>query len=92
MLNYHKYSAFTLIELLLVVAMSIILLALSIPSYQTHVMKSHREAAKVQLEQRKKQQERQSKLYEQGLISDQEMETTNSSYASALSSFNGIKL
>jgi len=60
-------------------------------SAATEASRASLEAAKVQLEQRKKQQERQSKLYEQGLISDQEMETTNSSYASALSSFNGAQ-
>ena len=57
----------------------------------TEASRSDLEAAKVQLEQRKAQQERQSKLYAQGLISDQEMETTNSSYASALSAYNGAK-
>lgn len=51
----------------------------------TEASRASLEAAKVQLEQRKAQQERQSKLYAQGLISDQEMESTNSSYASALS-------
>ena len=60
-------------------------------SAATEASRASLEAAKVQLEQRKKQQQRQSKLYEQGLISDQEMETTNSSYASALSSFNGAQ-
>ena len=60
-------------------------------SAATEASRASLEAAKVQLQQRKKQQERQSKLYEQGLISDQEMETTNSSYASALSSFNGAQ-
>ena len=60
-------------------------------SAATEASRASLEAAKVQLEQREKQQERQSKLYEQGLISDQEMETTNSSYASALSSFNGAQ-
>ena len=60
-------------------------------SAATEASRASLEATKVQLEQRKKQQERQSKLYEQGLISDQEMETTNSSYASALSSFNGAQ-
>ena len=45
----------------------------------TEASRASLEAAKVQLEQRKAQQKRQSKLYSQGLISDQEMETTNSS-------------
>ena len=57
----------------------------------TEASRASLEAAKVQLEQRKAQQERQAKLYVQGLISDQEMETTNSSYASALSSYNGAQ-
>ena len=57
----------------------------------TEASRASLEAAKVQLEQRKAQQDRQLKLYTQGLISDQEMETTNSSYASALSSFNGAQ-
>ena len=57
----------------------------------TEASRAGLEAAKVQLEQRKAQQERQSKLYSQGLISDQEMESTNSSYASALSSYNGAQ-
>ena len=57
----------------------------------TEASRASLEAAKVQLEQRKAQQERQAKLYAQGLISDQEMETTNSSYASALSSYNGAQ-
>ena len=57
----------------------------------TEASRASLEAAEVQLEQRKAQQERQSKLYAQGLISDQEMETTNSSYASALSAYNGAK-
>ena len=57
----------------------------------TEASRASLEAAKVQLEQRKAQQQRQSKLYAQGLISDQEMETTNSSYASALSAYNGAQ-
>ena len=57
----------------------------------TEASRASLEAAKVQLEQRKAQQQRQSKLYSQGLISDQEMETTNSSYASALSAYNGAQ-
>ena len=57
----------------------------------TEASRASLEAAKVQLEQRKAQQERQAKLYAQGLISDQEMESTNSSYASALSSYNGAQ-
>ena len=57
----------------------------------TEASRASLEAAKVQLEQRKAQQKRQSKLYSQGLISDQEMETTNSSYASALSAYNGAQ-
>ena len=57
----------------------------------TEASRASLEAAKGQLEQRKAQQERQAKLYAQGLISDQEMESTNSSYASALSAFNGAQ-
>ena len=57
----------------------------------TEASRASLEAAKVQLEQRKAQQERQAKLYAQGLISDQEMESTNSSYASALSAFNAAQ-
>jgi len=57
----------------------------------TEASRASLEAAKVQLEQRKAQQKRQAKLYAQGLISDQEMESTNSSYASALSAFNGAQ-
>tara|TARA_S200000501_G_scaffold374819_1_gene425281 strand:+ start:7934 stop:9103 length:1170 start_codon:yes stop_codon:yes gene_type:complete len=57
----------------------------------TEASRAGLEAAKVQLEQRKAQQERQAKLYSQGLISDQEMESTNSSYASALSAYNGAQ-
>ena len=57
----------------------------------TEASRASLEAAKVQLEQRKAQQKRQTKLYSQGLISDQEMETTNSSYASALSAYNGAQ-
>ncbi len=57
----------------------------------TEASRASVEAAKVQLEQRKAQQERQAKLYSQGLISDQEMESTNSSFASALSTFNGAQ-
>ena len=57
----------------------------------TEASRASVEAAKVQLEQRKAQQERQAQLYSQGLISDQEMESTNSSFASALSTFNGAQ-
>ncbi len=58
---------------------------------QTEASRASLDAAKVQLDQRASQQKRQNKLYEQGLISDQEMEATNSSYASALSAFNNAK-
>ena len=57
----------------------------------TEASRASLEAAKVQLEQRKAQQKRQSKLYSLGLICDQEIETTNSSYASALSAYNGAQ-
>ena len=45
-------------------------------------------ATKVNLNNAKIKKSRQEELYKQGLISDQEMETSNSSYASALSSYN----
>ena len=57
----------------------------------TEASRASLKAAKVQLDQRKAQQERQTQLYNQGLISDQEMETTNSSFASALSTYNGAQ-
>ena len=54
----------------------------------TEASRASVKATSVQLEQRKSQKSRQEELYKQGLISAQEMETTNSSYASALSSYN----
>ena len=45
-------------------------------------------ATKVNLNNAKIKKSRQEELYKQGLISDQELETSNSSYASALSSYN----
>ena len=57
----------------------------------TEASRASVKATLVQLEQRKAQKSRQEELYKQGLISDQEMETTNSSYASALSSYNQAK-
>ena len=57
----------------------------------TEASRASVKATSVQLEQRKAQRSRQEELYKQGLISDQEMETTNSSYASALSSHNQAK-
>ena len=57
----------------------------------TEASRASVKATSVQLEQRKAQKSRQEELYKQGLISDQEMETTNSSYASALSSYNQAK-
>lgn len=57
----------------------------------TEASRASVKATSVQLEQRKSQKSRQEELYKQGLISDQEMETTNSSYASALSSYNQAK-
>ena len=54
----------------------------------TEASRASVKATSVQLEQRKAQKSRQEELYKQGLISDQEMETTNSSYAAALSSYN----
>ena len=57
----------------------------------TEASRASVKATSVQLDQRKAQKSRQEELYKQGLISDQEMETTNSSYASALSSHNQAK-
>ena len=57
----------------------------------TEASRASVKATLVQLDQRKAQKSRQEELYKQGLISDQEMETTNSSYASALSSYNQAK-
>ena len=57
----------------------------------TEASRASVKATLVQLEQRKAQKSRQEELYKQGLIYDQEMETTNSSYASALSSYNQAK-
>jgi len=57
----------------------------------TEASRASVKATSVQLDQRKAQKSRQEELYKQGLISDQEMETTNSSYASALSSYNQAK-
>ena len=57
----------------------------------TEASRASVKATSVQLEQRKSQKSRQEELYKQGLISAQEMETTNSSYASALSSYNQAK-
>jgi HlyD family secretion protein len=54
----------------------------------TEASRASVKATSVQLEQRKAQKSRQEELYKQRLISDQEMETTNSSYAAALSSYN----
>ena len=54
----------------------------------TEASRASVKATLVQLEQRKAQKSRQEELYKQRLISDQEMETTNSSYAAALSSYN----
>ena len=49
------------------------------------------EATKVNLNNAEIKRNRQEELYKKGLISDQEMENTNSSYASALSSFNNAE-
>ena len=57
----------------------------------TEASRASVKATSVQLDQRKAQKSRQEELYKQGLISDQEMETTISSYASALSSYNQAK-
>ena len=54
----------------------------------TAASKAGVEAAKVSLSNASIKKSRQEKLYKDDLISDQDMENTNSSYASALSSFN----
>ena len=54
----------------------------------TQASKAGVEAAKVSLNNAKIKKSRQEELYKGGLISDQDMENINSSYASALSSFN----
>ncbi len=54
----------------------------------TEASRASVEATKVNLTNAEIKKSRQEKLYKQGLISDQEMETSNSSYASALSSYN----
>ncbi|MEC7822793.1 MAG: efflux RND transporter periplasmic adaptor subunit [Candidatus Neomarinimicrobiota bacterium] len=54
----------------------------------TEAARASVEATKVNLSNAEIKKSRQEKLYKQGLISDQEMETSNSSYASALSSYN----
>ena len=57
----------------------------------TAASKASVEAAKVNLNNAEIKRNRQEELYKKGLISDQEMENTNSSYASALSSFNNAE-
>ena len=57
----------------------------------TTASKASVEAAKVNLNNAEIKRNRQEELYKKGLISDQEMENTNSSYASALSSFNNAE-
>ena len=54
----------------------------------TQASKAGVEAAKVSLNNASIKKSRQEELYKGGLISDQDMENINSSYASALSSFN----
>ncbi len=54
----------------------------------TQASKAGVEAAKVSLNNANIKKSRQEELYRDGLISDQDMENINSSYASALSSFN----
>jgi len=54
----------------------------------TEASRASVKATKVNLSNAEIKKSRQEKLYKQGLISDQEMETSNSSYASALSSYN----
>jgi len=57
----------------------------------TAASKASVEATKVNLNNAEIKKNRQEELYKKGLISDQEMENTNSSYASALSSFNNAE-
>jgi len=57
----------------------------------TAASKASVEATKVNLNNADIKRNRQEELYKKGLISDQEMENTNSSYASALSSFNNAE-
>ena len=57
----------------------------------TTASKASVEATKVNLNNAEIKKNRQEELYKKGLISDQEMENTNSSYASALSSFNNAE-
>jgi len=57
----------------------------------TAASKASVEATKVNLNNAEIKRNRQEELYKKGLISDQEMENTNSSYASALSSFNNAE-
>ena len=57
----------------------------------TAASKASVEATKVNLNNAEIKRNRQKELYKKGLISDQEMENTNSSYASALSSFNNAE-
>ena len=57
----------------------------------TEASKAGVEATKVNLNNAEIKKSRQEELYRKGLISDQEMENSNSSYASALSSFNGAE-
>ena len=57
----------------------------------TEASKAGVEATKVNLNNAEIKKSRQEELYRKGLISDQEMENSNSSYASALSSFNSAE-
>jgi len=57
----------------------------------TEASKAGVEATKVNLANAEIKKSRQEELYKKGLISDQEMENSNSSYASALSSFNSAE-
>lgn len=54
----RKHSGFTLIELMIVVAIAAILAAVAIPSYRQYVMKSHRSVAKSTLLEMASRQER----------------------------------
>lgn len=54
----HRDKGFTLIEIMIVVAIVAILAAIALPSFQTYMMESRRSEAKAMLEELRMQQER----------------------------------